>query len=47
MGVASGLDQLENLTLNWRFLLAGARPAPPGDSDFYFVPAEVCFGVQN
>ena len=30
MGVASGLDQLENLTLDWRFLLAGARPAPPG-----------------
>jgi adenylate cyclase len=30
MGVASGLDQVENLTLDWRFLLAGARPAPPG-----------------
>jgi adenylate cyclase len=29
-GVASGLDRLENLTLDWRFLLAGARPAPPG-----------------
>jgi adenylate cyclase len=30
MGVASGLDRVENLTLDWRFLLAGARPAPPG-----------------
>ena len=30
MGVASGLDRIENLTLDWRFLLAGARPAPPG-----------------
>jgi adenylate cyclase len=29
-GVASGLDRVENLTLDWRFLLAGARPAPPG-----------------
>ena len=30
MGTASGLDRIENLTLDWRFLLAGARPAPPG-----------------
>jgi adenylate cyclase len=30
MGVASGLDRIEDLTLDWRFLLAGARPAPPG-----------------
>src|SRR5271163_1260962 len=30
MGVASALDRVENLTLDWRFLLAGARPAPPG-----------------
>ncbi len=30
MGVASGLDRIENLTLDWRFLLAGARLAPPG-----------------
>src|SRR5271166_5752077 len=30
MGVASGLDRVENLTIDWRFLLAGARPAPPG-----------------
>src|SRR5271166_3414712 len=30
MGVASGLDRVENLTLDWRFLLAGARPAPAG-----------------
>jgi adenylate cyclase len=30
MGAASGLDRIENLTLDWRFLLAGARPAPPG-----------------
>jgi adenylate cyclase len=29
-GVASGLDRVEDLTLDWRFLLAGARPAPPG-----------------
>jgi adenylate cyclase len=29
-GMASGLDRIENLTLDWRFLLAGARPAPPG-----------------
>jgi adenylate cyclase len=29
-GVASPLDRIENLTLDWRFLLAGARPAPPG-----------------
>src|SRR5271166_1982749 len=29
-GVASGLDRVENLTLDWRFLLAGARPAPDG-----------------
>jgi len=27
-GVASGLDRIEYLTLDWRFLLAGARPAP-------------------
>jgi hypothetical protein len=31
IGVASGVDQLENLTRDRRFLLAGARPAPPGD----------------
>src|SRR5271166_5425941 len=30
MGVASGLDRIEDLILDWRFLLAGARPAPPG-----------------
>src|ERR1700674_3582759 len=30
LGVASALDRVENLTLDWRFLLAGARPAPPG-----------------
>src|SRR5271170_7428965 len=30
MGVASALDRVENLTLDWRFLLAGARPAPAG-----------------
>src|SRR5271170_220128 len=30
LGVASGLDRLEYLTLDWRFLLAGARPAPLG-----------------
>jgi adenylate cyclase len=29
-GVASGLDRFESVTLDWRFLLAGARPAPPG-----------------
>ncbi|HEY1885512.1 MAG TPA: adenylate/guanylate cyclase domain-containing protein [Roseiarcus sp.] len=29
-GVASALDRIENLTLDWRFLLAGARPAPAG-----------------
>jgi len=29
-GVASALDRVENLTLDWRFLLAGARPAPEG-----------------
>ena len=29
-GVASPLDRIENLTLDWRFLLAGARPAPQG-----------------
>jgi adenylate cyclase len=29
-GVASPLDRIENLTLDWRFLLAGARPAPAG-----------------
>jgi adenylate cyclase len=29
-GVASSLDPVENLTLDWRFVLAGARPAPPG-----------------
>jgi adenylate cyclase len=29
-GLASPLDRIENLTLDWRFLLAGARPAPPG-----------------
>ncbi len=27
-GVASPLDRIENLTLDWRFLLAGPRPAP-------------------
>jgi CHASE2 domain-containing sensor protein len=27
-GVASPLDRIENLTLDWRFLLAGARRAP-------------------
>src|SRR5271168_4858134 len=27
-GVASALDRVENLTLDWRFLLAGPRPAP-------------------
>jgi adenylate cyclase len=27
-GLASALDRIENLTLDWRFLLAGARPAP-------------------
>jgi adenylate cyclase len=30
MGVASSLDRVENLTLDWRFLLARARPAPDG-----------------
>ena len=30
MGVASSLDRVENLTLDWRFLLAGARRAPDG-----------------
>ncbi|HXZ15339.1 MAG TPA: adenylate/guanylate cyclase domain-containing protein, partial [Roseiarcus sp.] len=29
-GAASALDRLEYLTLDWRFLLAGARPPPPG-----------------
>ena len=29
-GGASALDRVENLTLDWRFLLAGARPAPEG-----------------
>ena len=29
-GGASALDRIENLTLDWRFLLAGARPAPEG-----------------
>src|SRR5271154_7514217 len=29
-GLASPLDRIENVTLDWRFLLAGARPAPPG-----------------
>ena len=29
-GVASALDRVENLTLDWRFLLAGPRPAPDG-----------------
>jgi adenylate cyclase len=29
-GVASPLDRIDNLSLDWRFLLAGARPAPPG-----------------
>jgi adenylate cyclase len=29
-GVGSGLDGLENLTVDWRFALAGARPAPRG-----------------
>jgi adenylate cyclase len=28
-GVSSGLDRLENLTLDWRFLLAGPRAPPP------------------
>src|ERR1700753_1859797 len=27
-GLASPLDRIENLTLDWRFLLGGARPAP-------------------
>src|SRR6202167_4981796 len=27
-GLASPLDRVENLTLDWRFLLAGARPPP-------------------
>jgi adenylate cyclase len=27
-GLASALDRIENLTLDWRFLLAGAHPAP-------------------
>jgi hypothetical protein len=26
MGVASGLDRVENLTLDWRFLLASGAP---------------------
>jgi adenylate cyclase len=30
LGLASSLDRLENLTLDWRFLLAGERPAPSG-----------------
>ncbi len=29
-GLASPLDRIENLTLDWRFLLAGPRPAPAG-----------------
>jgi len=29
-GVGSGLDGIENLTLDWRFLLVGAQPAPRG-----------------
>ena len=29
-GLASPLDRIENLALDWRFLLAGARPAPSG-----------------
>jgi adenylate cyclase len=29
-GLASPVDRIENVTLDWRFLLAGARPAPPG-----------------
>src|SRR5271155_1832652 len=29
-GLASSLDRIEKVTLDWRFLLAGARPAPPG-----------------
>ena len=29
-GIDSGFDRLEYLTLDWRFLLAGARPAPRG-----------------
>jgi adenylate cyclase len=29
-GIGSGLDPLENLTLDWRFLLAGAQAAPRG-----------------
>src|SRR5271170_2321686 len=29
-GAAPVLERVEDLTLDWRFLLAGARPAPPG-----------------
>ena len=29
-GLDVGLDRVEYLTLDWRFLLAGARPAPRG-----------------
>jgi adenylate cyclase len=29
-GMGSGLDRLENLTVDWRFSLAGAQPAPRG-----------------
>src|SRR3981189_1188241 len=29
-GVQSRLDRLENLTVDWRFSLAGAQPAPRG-----------------
>ena len=29
-GLDAGLDRVEYLTLDWRFLLAGARPAPRG-----------------
>src|ERR1700684_3021950 len=30
LGFASSLDRVENLTLDWRFLLAGRRPPPSG-----------------
>ena len=32
-GMASPLDRIETLTLDWRFLLAGARPAPASRRD--------------
>jgi hypothetical protein len=32
-GLASPLNRIENLTLDWRFLLAGARPAPASAKD--------------